>query len=652
VLGYNFKGFDWPPAFQQFAHALAFLNFDIFTAARIDCLLPRAKDTGLRTPGSLFMGELAATALTPLLICLFCLVYVPISRAFRTWKGKLLYIPAEERAQAAEQISCACWRMSLWVMVIAQAGVAGRVLRAFDCIDIEGTRWLRADLSLQCDSSEYAPIFGFGVICMVIYLVLIPGGIFFLLNRHRKPHEDAPKGRMFTLLSLRDRYGYLYSDYQYWWFELLEMFRKTWFIVGYGFISNGSTSIVVSAGILSFCYLLFVMEMRPYKNMWDNRLLSLTQISLFFTLLGGQMVKMGLADTENLSESFIDGILISINVAVVICTFSFGILETILKRRAQYKKMKETRRKNLANRLAVIDAEVEALTDVASNVMHGKKRAMRKKDKQESDLRQEDQVGRGRRPGAQHSNGNGKMGRRGGILASKKVIPSRLDDTWGDALPADDGIENTMGSPETSDEEGRVEAENIKLAVAMSGAGKTRRSKLMARMDKRRRSTDNRARRKTIAGAKARLSKVVPPGYIEDDMGDNRDFEHEKLKVRSMGRRRNTHSHRKMSKSERQNSKVQRRLEPDFATKSDKQAKLSRSERRLLREREAALAEKVAAEENGKKILAEVETKEAGLGDNDSEVDFDVLASDDETKLAPALDNEDDNDLTLFELSD
>jgi hypothetical protein len=503
-------------------------------------------------------------------------------------------------------------------MVIAQAGVAGRVLRAFDCIDIEGTRWLRADLSLQCDSSEYAPIFGFGIICMVIYLVLIPGGIFFLLNRHRKPHEDAPKGRMFTLLSLRDRYGYLYSDYQYWWFELLEMFRKTWFIVGYGFISNGSTSIVVSAGILSFCYLLFVMEMRPYKNMWDNRLLSLTQISLFFTLLGGQMVKMGLADTENLSESFIDGILISINVAVVICTFSFGILETILKRRAQYKKMKETRRKNLANRLAVIDAE----------------------------------VGRGRRPGAQHSNGNGKMGRRGGILASKKVIPSRLDDTWGDALPADDGIENTMGSPETSDEEGRVEAENIKLAVAMSGAGKTRRSKLMARMDKRRRSTDNRARRKTIAGAKARLSKVVPPGYIEDDMGDNRDFEHEKLKVRSMGRRRNTHSHRKMSKSERQNSKVQRRLEPDFATKSDKQAKLSRSERRLLREREAALAEKVAAEENGKKILAEVETKEAGLGDNDSEVDFDVLASDDETKLAPAVDNEDDNDLTLFELSD
>merc|ERR1711871_153647 len=112
-----------------------------------------------------------------------------------------------------------------------------------------------------------------------------------------------------------------------------------------------------------------------------NRLLSLTQISLFFTLLGGQMVKMGLARTENISESFIDGILIMINVAIVLCTFSFGMLETILKRRTQYTKMKEMRRKNLANRLAVIDAE----------------------------------VGRGRRPTVLP--GQGKMGRRGGILA-------------------------------------------------------------------------------------------------------------------------------------------------------------------------------------------------------------------------------------------
>lgn len=277
-----------------------------------------------------------------------------------------------------------------------------------------------------------------------------------------------------------------------------------------------------------------------------------------------------------------------------------------------------------------------------------------KKNEGGSDLRRENQVGRGRRPNGQKDYGKGKMGRRGGILASKKVLPSRLDGTWGDVLPTNEDIEDTIGSPEISDEEGRVEAENIKLAVAMSGAGKTRRSKLMARMDKRRRSTDKNVRRKTIAGAKARLSKVVPPGYVADNnnMMEVGDFEQEKRRVKSMGKKRNSYSHHEMSKTDRRKSKARRRPDPDFTANLEKTPKLSRSERRLLRERESALAEKLAAEENGKKILSEVETKEEELGNTDGDLDFDILASDDETKLAPALENENDGDLNISIIHD
>ena len=242
---------------------------------------------GLRLPMQCFgLGrfeqQLLFTMIAP---CVIAVVIVPgfVIRACCSRSGSCLI------AVKAGLLSALPWLLILSILVLPM--VSSAAFRAFSCEEFQdGRSFLRADYSIECtteahDSEEHNRAKNLAWLALLCY----PGGISALylglmLCARRAIVEHQPT-------ALSRALGVLVRDYEpmYFWWELMEAWRKLC-LVGFAvLVMPGSIVQLTSAFLFAITYLLIVSVVQPYKSILDNQFAKACNVALiavfFFSVL-------------------------------------------------------------------------------------------------------------------------------------------------------------------------------------------------------------------------------------------------------------------------------------------------------------------------------------------------------------------------------
>ncbi len=80
----------------------------------------------------------------------------------------------------------------------------------FKCRNIEGVRWLAADMRLRCYDGRWAGFARYGLVMAVLYVVGLPATVLWILWRRRHKLFGSPTDRF--VASTRATFGFLYAD--------------------------------------------------------------------------------------------------------------------------------------------------------------------------------------------------------------------------------------------------------------------------------------------------------------------------------------------------------------------------------------------------------------------------------------------------------
>ena len=315
VLGYTqikaliqevYPGIQWPTSYRSFTGGLQFMSSNPLSIVMPSCLSPSLTITSY--------GEFVIAALTPLVIAPIIWIY---------YKIKARNLPTVSTASVPQAIkdgkrdpytledlqalciSTACFVYYLLYPTIAVSSV--RLLAACDsiCRTGDGTdciTYLRADYSIQCDGQDSRRHNGFKVaagFAFVVYSIVLPAGIAFLLRRGR---QGGAKDLASALMAGFSFYSKQYKPGYYFW-ETVDLYRKLFLTSMVVFIEDG-TSMQVTFGII-FAVVGMSLQMiyNPYKHRDENRLALASQVITLLALLVGSLMRATQAEKGALMKS-------------------------------------------------------------------------------------------------------------------------------------------------------------------------------------------------------------------------------------------------------------------------------------------------------------------------------------------------------------
>jgi hypothetical protein len=230
-----------------------------------------------------------------------------------------------KEASYARAVQCVLFFVFLWY-----PGLCQRLFRVFKCIDIGGSSYLAADLSVLCwegDHDFYARVSG---VFIAIYVIGIPFGIYCALMAHRSIILADRRNKRADLA--RARWGILYSCFhpQHWYFELIDMLRKVLLAGGLVLVEYDSPVQTLIGVLVCLAFVTFHLKAGPYRLRVDNLFQDITSWHLLFTLLIGMWITAsksvgiaGLTMGTSVYEDTRTNQLLLILFYVTLCMFSF-----------------------------------------------------------------------------------------------------------------------------------------------------------------------------------------------------------------------------------------------------------------------------------------------------------------------------------------
>ena len=263
------------------------LNFDFVESFKLQCLRPMNYFDGLFV--TIFSSTCALVAI-PITAC-----GILAARELSFYLGRRKNTPKARRIR--EAFVHRTWNVFLLALFLAFPPITKRAIYTFRCEPMEPdpsyrngyALYLTADLSIKCFQGQHAFWAVFSGLAACVYTLGIP--IFMaviLYTNHRKLLLQTPH-------CIR-RYGFLYSKYQdhAWYWELVEMARKTFFGCVVMFWATGTATQIVIAMFAAFGFLILHLKCEAYKDATDAGLQTLSMTAIFLTLWIGLLAKTDL----------------------------------------------------------------------------------------------------------------------------------------------------------------------------------------------------------------------------------------------------------------------------------------------------------------------------------------------------------------------
>jgi hypothetical protein len=227
------------------------------------------------------------------------------------------------------------WKLVFWGVLLGYPSISMRVMRIFECEEIDNEFRLVRDYDLICFNSKWTTYASAANLAIFLYVVGAPFAFFYLLWKARNDHvkliwdgavvnedrmkqllKEAKQDSSISGLFWRDphdvveqkraivaylrrrnmrthtnqtRLGFLYYAYNegVWWYEVVELFRKFTLNGVVVTIGTGQTSKIVFGMLLCLLFLVFVQNVHPHKAESDHILMVLTHMQLFVTMFAG-----------------------------------------------------------------------------------------------------------------------------------------------------------------------------------------------------------------------------------------------------------------------------------------------------------------------------------------------------------------------------
>jgi hypothetical protein len=178
--------------------------------------------------------------------------------------------------------------VAMYILLFAYPVVSVKVVETFACHEVSGVRYLRADYSTRCDSTEWSAYAVYSGLWIVCYVVAFPVFVLWKLCSYREAQKLKEKTDLVDL-------HFLLSDYKstspvlLW--EGVEMIRKLLLSVMGAFWSSKSTICIASALLVSSIFLAAHLHLSPYKSPALNRMQSLALMVLTLLYFIGLLLK-------------------------------------------------------------------------------------------------------------------------------------------------------------------------------------------------------------------------------------------------------------------------------------------------------------------------------------------------------------------------
>lgn len=190
--------------------------------------------------------------------------------------------------------------------------VCNTILQIYKCEEIEGIYYLSEDLSIECYDETYDKYAIGGGFMVCLYILGIP--LFFY--RKLKYYNDN------NFLSKKEivyKYGFMYLGYKdnMWWFEILELMRKTILSASIIYLQESATRIIIGMFVCGM-YLLYITYNQPQSKGSDAILSILSATELFLLLFCGLILEVKIDIQDKYDTVAFDGIMFVIFMTLLI----------------------------------------------------------------------------------------------------------------------------------------------------------------------------------------------------------------------------------------------------------------------------------------------------------------------------------------------
>jgi hypothetical protein len=235
---------------------------------------------------------------------------------------KKIYPRAQYTAQSARDSAAQFFNFVVFLMY---PGLTTRCFTVLSCFELNGKNYLRADISVSCDTDEYMAIrwiavnYAIGLVLGVplfYYLVLYVQRHVLVNPKHMSEMERLHMESNRLHHRAKRVYGSLFLQYerQYWWYECTELIRKAMMT---GMLAAIPAGITRTAFAVLTCVLFMVISMntRPYHSLVDDMLQQSLLLVLFFNFFSSLLLSAGGVNRE---DEWLGRALVTINVIVLV----------------------------------------------------------------------------------------------------------------------------------------------------------------------------------------------------------------------------------------------------------------------------------------------------------------------------------------------
>jgi len=190
--------------------------------------------------------------------------------------------------------------LSLFFVFIFLPPVAGVQFRALDCVELDdGSRYLRDDTGIDCDSNSYAQFALINGILIALYQSLPLCYVGLLCHfrdrlNSRKEGESVAKAlrRRDNDKSL-DAFRFLFNDTSLgrWYFEVIDLYRRVLFTGVLPLLSKDPAIRAYIGCLLAFISIIYFREQLPYRTGFTNIIGVVAQYLILIVFLAALMIQ-------------------------------------------------------------------------------------------------------------------------------------------------------------------------------------------------------------------------------------------------------------------------------------------------------------------------------------------------------------------------
>ena len=217
------------------------------------------------------------TAIPYLHVKLILALLIPFVYLFIFTVGYILFMGKSKYHHKFSMLYTVC----LFTLLYFQPSIVENIISVLSCVDVGGESYVKADVAFKCSGYEYEFYsIVIGIPALFFWAVGTPLLILFQLIKNRKNLQS---------IANQVRYGYLYDEYDIFYWEFIRMYEKILITVILSFYETQISMKGLLVILIIAIYQLLLYKKNPYKskrlNMTDKFNSSVCYISIFFGLL-------------------------------------------------------------------------------------------------------------------------------------------------------------------------------------------------------------------------------------------------------------------------------------------------------------------------------------------------------------------------------